>query len=254
MTLLLTVGPAGTGRAVPARVMALKVKNGGRAFANFTNMSRPAAGQPPVVRQNSSLGRPPATTHAAIEEAAFSLFEQQGFEATTLDDIAAALGIGRRTLFRYYPSKNDILWGQFDDSLRHFEEFLDAVPAEATVFEAIRRAIHHFNALDPSAVAQHRQRMRFLLTTPALLAHSELRYTAWRDVIARYVAKRTGLGPSDLLPVTAGRVSLALSLSAYEKWLDEEDASFPDLLDASFDALDQFRIDHGWSNDSPTRR
>ena len=44
-------------------------------------------------------------------------FEERGFEMTTMDDIAAAVGVGRRTLFRYYPSKNDILWGQFDDSL-----------------------------------------------------------------------------------------------------------------------------------------
>ncbi len=200
-------------------------------------MSTPAASRPPDARLRSALGRPPATSHAAIEEAAFALFEQQGFEATTLDDIAAAVGVGRRTLFRYYPSKNDILWGQFDDSLRHFEQFLIAIPAEVPVFEAVRRAILDFNKLDPDAVAQHRQRMRFLLTTPALLAHSELRYTAWRDVIARYVAERTGLPPTDLLPVTAGRVGLALSLSAYEKWLDDEDASFPDLLTAGFQAL-----------------
>src|SRR5689334_19972758 len=155
-------------------------------------------------------GRPPATSHAAIESIAFSLFEEHGFEATTLDDIAAALGVGRRTLFRYYPSKNDILWGQFDDSLRHFERFLDAIPADVPILSAVQRAILDFNKLDPAAVPQHRQRMRFLLTTPALLAHSELRYTAWRDVVARYVAERTGLQPTDLVPTTVGRVSLAL--------------------------------------------
>jgi len=165
------------------------------------------------------------------------LFEQQGFEATTMDDIATALGVGRRTLFRYYPSKNDILWGQFDQSLRHFEEFLDGVPVQVPVFEAVRRAILDFNVLDPGAVAPHRQRMRFLLTTPALLAHSELRYAAWREVIARYVARRTGLDPTDLLPAAVGRVSLALSLSAYEQWLHDAHTPLQDLLAASFDAL-----------------
>ena len=188
-------------------------------------------------RQGATLGRPPATTHAAIERTAFTLFEQQGFEATTLDDIAAALGVGRRTLFLYYPSQNDILWGQFDDSLRHFEQFFDTVPPNSPIFEAIRQAILDFNRLDPDAVPQHRQRMWFLLTTPALLGHSELRYAAWRDVIARYVARRTGLEPTDLLPATAGRVSLALSLSAYERWLRDDGASLEDLLAASFEAL-----------------
>jgi TetR/AcrR family transcriptional regulator, regulator of mycofactocin system len=200
-------------------------------------MTTPAASESSGLRQGASLGRPPATTHAAIEQVAFDLFEQQGFEATTLDDIAAALGIGRRTLFRYYPSKNDILWGQFDDSLRRFERYLDAVPAEVTVLEALRRAIIDFNRLDPDAVPQHRLRMRFLLTTPALLGHSELRYTAWRDVVARYVAKRTGLEPTDLPPATAGRVALALSLTAYEQWLRDERAAFSDLLNAVFDSF-----------------
>ena len=191
----------------------------------------------PAPGPSAAVGRPPATTHAAIEGAAFALFERQGFEATTLDDIAATLGVGRRTLFRYYPSKNDILWGQFDDSLRHFEQFFDTVPPNSPIFEAIRQAILDFNRLDPDAVPQHRQRMRFLLTTPALLGHSELRYAAWRDVIARYVARRTGLEPTDLLPATAGRVSLALSLSAYERWLQDDRASLQDLLAASFEAL-----------------
>ena len=188
----------------------------------------------------AAVGRPPATTHAAIEQVAFALFEEQGFEPTTLDDIAAALGVGRRTLFRYYPSKNDILWGRFDASLRHFEEFFDAIPPEVPLFEAVRRAILDFNVLEPAAVPQHRQRMRFLLTTPALLGHSELRYTAWRDVIARYVARRTDLEPTDLLPATAGRVSLALSLSAYEQWLGDDQASLPDLLVDGFDARRTF--------------
>jgi mycofactocin system transcriptional regulator len=191
----------------------------------------------PAAQQSLALGRPPATTHAAIEEAAFVLFGQRGFEATTMDDIAMALDVGRRTLFRYYPSKNDILWGQFDDSLQRFEQFLEAVPRHVPVFEAVRRAILDFNHLDQDAVPQHRQRMRFLLTTPALLAHSELRYTAWRNVIAGYVAQRTGLDKTDLLPTAAGRVSLALSLAAYEEWLQGEEKSLPDLIAASFDAL-----------------
>lgn len=185
----------------------------------------------------ATAGRPPVTTHEAIELAAFDLFEQQGFEATTMEDIAAALGVGRRTLFRYYPSKNDILWGRFDDSLRTFESFLDAIPADVPVLEAVQRAILDFNRLEPDAIAQHRQRMRFLLTTPALLGHSELRYTAWRDVIARYVAKRRRLEATDLLPATAGRISLALSLSAYEQWLRDEEASLSHLLAAAFEAM-----------------
>src|ERR1700743_778390 len=61
-----------------------------------------------------SIGRPPTTTHAEIERVALDLFATRGFEATTVDDIATAVGVGRRTLFRYFESKNDLAWGDFD--------------------------------------------------------------------------------------------------------------------------------------------
>jgi mycofactocin system transcriptional regulator len=189
------------------------------------------------VTSRTVQGRPPVTTHAAIEEAAFALFEEQGFEATTMDDIAAAVGVGRRTLFRYYPSKNDILWGQFDDSLRRFREHFDAMPSRIPISRAIRDAIVEFNRLDKEAIAQHRRRMTFLLSTPALVAHSELRYAAWRKIVADFVASRLGLASDDVLPSLAGRVALAVALTAYEQWLADEGRDLPELLREAADGL-----------------
>lgn len=180
------------------------------------------------------------TDHAAIERAAFRLFAERGFEATTLDDVAEAVGIGRRTLFRYFPSKNDIPWGQFDAGLVRLREFLEATPPEIPVYQAVHRAVLDFNRLDEAAIPQHRQRMRLLLTTPALQAHSALKYAAWRRVIAEYVAGRYGLSADDLLPRTVGYVTLGMALSAYEQWLDSEDASLPQLLDAALAGLRQY--------------
>jgi len=180
--------------------------------------------------RHAATGRPPITSHGAIERAAFALFEERGFEATTMDDIARAVGVGRRTLFRYYPSKNDILWGQFDDGLRGFAEMFRRTPADVPLADAIRDALVAFNRLDDAAVAQHRQRMRLLLGTPALLAHSELRYAAWRAVVADFVAQRLGLPADDLLPRLAGRVALSAALTAYEQWLAGEGRSLPALL------------------------
>lgn len=196
----------------------------------FRRVTTHAAAPPRRPTRGGAQGRPPATSHAAIEEAAFALFEERGFEATTMDDIAAAVGVGRRTLFRYYPSKNDILWGQFDDGLRAFEEYFDGIADEVPLAAAIRDAIIAFNEIDEAAIAQHRRRMRRLLQTPALLAHSELRYSAWRAVVARFVARRRGEQADDLLPALAGRVALAIALSAYEEWLAREDLSLAELL------------------------
>ena len=183
------------------------------------------------------VGRPEVTSHAAIEQAAFRLFAERGFDATTLDAIAAEVGVGRRTLFRYYSSKNDIPWGQFDRTLDGFREILAAMPEDLPLHVAVHRGVLAFNEFPENAEPPHRDRMRLILQTPTLQAHSVLRYAEWREVIAEYVAGRLGLEPDDLMPRTVGQVSLALALSAYEQWLETPDASLRDLLDATMAAL-----------------
>lgn len=190
---------------------------------------------PPADRR--TVGRPVATSHSAIEQAAFRLFAERGFEATTLDAIAAGVGVGRRTLFRYFDSKSDIPWGQFDKTLDEFRTILRSMPEELRLHEAVHRGVLAFNDFPTDAQPSHRERMRLILTTPALQAHSVLKYAEWRSVIAEYVAERAGLEPDDLLPRTVGHVSLALALTAYEAWLAEERASLQQLLDDAMAAL-----------------
>jgi mycofactocin system transcriptional regulator len=178
-------------------------------------------------------GRPEATSHAEIEQAAFRLFAERGFDGTTLGDIAAAVGVSRRTLFRYYPSKNDIPWGQFDRTLESFRRILRDLPQDLPVHEVVQRGVLAFNEFDPDADPPHAERMRLLLETPTLLAHSVLRYAEWRAVIAEYVAERRSLAPTDPLPETVSQVCLALARSAYVLWLREPGPSLADRLDGS---------------------
>ena len=184
----------------------------------------------PAVR-SAALGRPEATTHAAIEQAAFRLFGRHGFDRTTLDMIAAEVGVGRRTLFRYYASKNDIPWGRFDLTLAGFREVLAAMPPELPVSEAVHRAVLAFNDFPTGSRPTHRERMQLILGTPELQAHSVLRYAEWRQVIADHVAARHGVGADTLLPRVVSQVSLALALSAYDAWLADPDGDLQALLD-----------------------
>lgn len=190
--------------------------------------------------RTSARGRPEVTSHAEIEQAAFTLFAEHGFARTTLDAIAAKVGVGRRTLFRYYQSKNDIPWGQFDRTLDQLRAILADQPLDLPVHVAIHRAVVEFNRFPADAHPPHRERMRLILTTPELQAHSVLRYAEWRQVIADDVARRTGADREDLLPQVAGHVSLALSLAAYEHWLDHPSAaneSLPAVIDEAMTAL-----------------
>ncbi|MGH3318456.1 MAG: mycofactocin system transcriptional regulator [Nocardioidaceae bacterium] len=190
--------------------------------------------------ERATLGRPVATSHAAIEQAAFRLFAARGFDGTTLDAIAREVGVGRRTLFRYFESKNDIPWGQFDRSLDGFRDILDAMPTDVPLWEAVHRGVVRFNEFPDDASPSHVTRMRLILQTPALQAHSVLRYAQWRQVIAEYVAARLDLEPADVLPQTVGHVSLGLALSAYTAWLDDPSRPLPELLDLSLRELRRY--------------
>jgi mycofactocin system transcriptional regulator len=187
--------------------------------------------------RSRTQGRPSATDHAAIELAAFKLFEEQGFDDTTMEQIADAVGVGRRTIFRYFPSKNDIPWGQFGDSLQFFRRQFETVPPDKPIADAVHGCVVAFNTFGDDVLDLHRFRMRLILTTPALQAHSAIKYEAWRRVIAEYVAQRHGLPVDGRFPRLVGHVSLAVSVAAYEQWLDEPSSSLTELLDQELAGL-----------------
>jgi len=198
-------------------------------------VSAPAVAPPPV---RPHPGRRRVTSQAELEQAAFGLFAAHGFDATTVDEIAAAAGIGRRTFFRYFPSKNDIPWGAFEAELDRMRVRLKACPAQVPLMEAIRVALIDFNQVAPAQVPLHRRRMELILRVPTLLAHSTLRFTAWRAVVAEFVAERSGQRPDDLAPQAIAHAVLGVAIAAYERWLDDPAADLGALLDDAMRQLD----------------
>lgn len=187
-------------------------------------------------------GRPTVTSVAELEHVALRLFTRFGFEGTTVDQIADAAGIGRRTFFRYFRSKNDVAWGDFDDQLRRFRAAFDAVPATVPLDGALHRCILEFNDFPVEELPWLRQRMALLLRVPALQAHSTLRYRAWRDVVADFVARRRGEDRTALVPQVTAHCALGTAVSAYECWLADGSSSLQDLLDRALRAwLDGWR-------------
>lgn len=192
----------------------------------------------PAASTPARAGRHRSTSVAELSHIGLSLFIERGFDETTVDDIARAAGIGRRTFFRYFASKNDVPWGDFEGLLARMRDELRASPATVPVVGALRSAIRNFNTFPPEELPYHRERMRLLFTVPSLVAHSSLRYAAWREVVAQFAAQRLGEDENALTPRVIGWTFLALSSSAYEQWLRTPDADLIDLLDAAFSRLD----------------
>ena len=136
------------------------------------------------------VGRRRSTTWDHISNVAIDLFAARGFDEVSVDDVAEAAGIARRTLFRYYPSKNAMPWGDFDAHLDHMRDLLDDVDPDVPIEQALRAALLAFNSFDEQETARHRQRMRVILETAALQAYSMTMYAGWRAVVAAFVAQR----------------------------------------------------------------
>lgn len=181
------------------------------------------------------VGRRPSTTQDHITDVALALFASRGFDEVSVDDVAKAAGIARRTLFRYYASKNAIPWGDFDAHLQHLRDLLGSLSTEIPLADALREALLSFNTYDDQEMAQHRRRMRVILETAGLQAYSMTMYAGWREVIAAYVAQRIGAAPADLMPQTVGWLMLGVALSAYEHWLADESVALADAISAAFE-------------------
>jgi mycofactocin system transcriptional regulator len=182
-------------------------------------------------------GRPPSITAERIAHVALELFAVRGFEETTVDDIAAELAVSRRTIFRYFPSKNDMVWGDFELVLERLRRDLDAIGDEVPTMDAIARAAVSSNEYDDELLPELRIRLQLITGTPALQAHSMLRYADWRAVIAEYAARRRGESPHDLIPQTIAHAALGTSIAAFSRWVQAEDQSLRDNLRQGYTQL-----------------
>ena len=187
--------------------------------------------------EQARVGRRRSTTPQHITDVALRLFAENGFADVSVDDVAQAAGIARRTVFRYYASKNAIPWGDFDAHLQHLRQLLGDVRPDIPLGEALRAALLAFNTFDESETVLHRRRMRVILQTAELQAYSMTMYAGWREVIAGFVARRCGVEPDHLVPQTVAWVLLGIALSAYEHWLADESVPLPQALADAFDVV-----------------
>ena len=185
----------------------------------------------------SRRGRPRGTSARALELIALRLFTDQGFDQTTVDQIATAAGVSRRTFFRYFDSKSDVLWSEFDAEVETIRGLLARTPADLPIMEGVRRAVlaaNHYRAED---VPELRMRMTLLISVPELVASAAIHYDAWERAVVEFVARRSGQAADSLYPLAVGRVVLAACRAGFDRWAARADANLTVYLDAALRAL-----------------
>jgi TetR/AcrR family transcriptional regulator, regulator of mycofactocin system len=168
---------------------------------------------------------------------ALRMFAERGFDATTIEQIAAEAGVSERTFFRYFTTKASVLWSEFETEVETIRSTLAAVPDEVPMMDAIRRSVvaaNHYRAED---VPEMRMRMTLIATAPALAASAAEHYAAWEEAISEFAGRRLGRPAGSLYPLAVGRAVLAACRAAYDRWSARADSDLTVYLDAALTAL-----------------
>jgi AcrR family transcriptional regulator len=179
-------------------------------------------------------------TEAALEHAALRLFAERGFDVVTVDDIAARADVSRRTFFRYFASKEDVLLSDHPRRLAQLRRALAVRPEDEPALTALRHAILSMTG----GYEEERQRLLDRATimehTPSLHARSLAHQRLWEEAVAGMVAERMGVDPTvDLRPGVVAASTLASLRVAVAAWLARDgQPHLPTLVAEALDLLD----------------
>ncbi|MGP3769658.1 TetR family transcriptional regulator [Streptomyces sp. SDT5-1] len=174
-----------------------------------------------------------------LTEAAVKLLATQGFDETTVEQIAASVGMSRRTFSRYFDSKEDVIVHMLAGAGTQLCAALRARPVDESPAVALRHAVSVFTALMTGNPVKTQHVTGLMLGTPALLARFLERQSHWQDEMTTILAERSDLDPqADLRPRLASGVALTAFNVALRRWVDlGGTADMSALVDEAFAAV-----------------
>ncbi|MDX3115896.1 TetR family transcriptional regulator [Streptomyces scabiei] len=196
-----------------------------------------SARKPPGLRE-----RMRATVEAEVVEVAHRLFTEQGFDRTTVDQIAAEVGLSRASLFRYFGTKEDIVLGRLEETGRQIAAELAARPDEEQPWEALRRSFDVLTGMNEAAPTQQvLSYLRMLQETPSLRARHHEKQMGWHTLLVPEVARRLDADADrfeDTRPSALAAAALACLDTASTAWVAcEGTVPLAVLLDRAMGAL-----------------
>jgi AcrR family transcriptional regulator len=177
---------------------------------------------PPRSTQHYGLReRKKAKTRRSIQEHAMRLFIDQGYDTTTIEQIAEAAEVSPSTFFRYFPTKEDVvIQDDYDPMIT--SAFLEQ-PATLSPIDALRGAVHDvFGQVFAQDQETILQRLRLIWSIPSLRARQVEGQIATTAMLTEAIAERTGRSPGDFeVQVFAGAV-VGGWISAIKRWIESE--------------------------------
>ena len=176
-------------------------------------------------------------TRAAIQKEAMRLFLEKGYEATTIEEIAAAVDISPSTFFNYFPSKEDVVFADELDPL--LIEAINAQPRDVNPIRALRNAMQSvFSQLTPEQDTVMRQRMRLMTSSPELRAAMLNQFASQVDQVADVLAQRIGGKADDFAVRNLAGALTGVMISALLAAVDDPKADLYQLADRAMAHLE----------------
>ena len=176
-----------------------------------------------------------AKTLARIQDEAMRLFIERGFETTTLDDIAEAADVSRRSLFHYFESKEEIVFSTRADFPALITEAVARRPADEPLLDMVENALKDMGARYVST--QTRALSRLIRDTPSLSAGEQAKHERVERALAKALADRKGLPETDVACRVTAASAIGILKLALEAWLAGTDSSPDKHFKAAFAAL-----------------
>lgn len=165
--------------------------------------------------------RKKTATRLAIARAAMALFEERGYDGTTVEDIATAANVSRRTFFRYFAGKDEVLIVDPEGKLRALHVALAEGPPEEPTIDALRRGILALTAayFEPELVLAE---ARVVYKEPALAAAGLAYQVRWEDALAQEVADDLRVDiDRDPRPRIVAHATVAIMRAGVASWLGD---------------------------------
>jgi AcrR family transcriptional regulator len=176
---------------------------------------------------------------AEIEETALELFAARGFEAVTIDEIAEAAGISRRTFFRYFGSKEELLLRDVRRRVGGFVEALRERPRDEPVLVSLRAAAMTMVAGYQADRDAWIELMRIIAEAPAILARNLGEPMALMDAVVNIVGERLDADPvTDLRPGVIAMTIMDACNLAMRLWLLNPGADFTPIAERALDLVE----------------